>query len=47
MLMETEEITDMIPQDDELNEGLAKGISNFNLRDAVVYSTLLERKFEN
>ena len=39
--MDPNEITDLLPEEAELSEE----ISNFNLRDAVIYSTILERKF--
>ncbi|MCL2681866.1 MAG: hypothetical protein FWE63_00095 [Bacteroidales bacterium] len=39
----TDEITDALQQEPELSEE----INDFNLRDAVIYSVILEQKFEN
>jgi hypothetical protein len=39
--MEFEEITDQISQETELSEESV----DFDLRDAVIYSTILERKY--
>ena len=50
-IMEYDEITDIfseLPEIVDISEGLNEEINedtnNFNLRDAVVYSTILERK---
>jgi hypothetical protein len=41
--MEHEEITDILSQEDDLN----KETDSFNLRQAVIYSTILERKYND
>jgi hypothetical protein len=41
--MDSEEITDVLQQEVEQPEE----IIDFNLRDAIIYSAILERKFEN